>query len=525
MELVMPSEDRAAIEERLREIRNFIREQGGASSPTDSELGRMLVEQQRLHARLRQSKAGGLIADPRPGGILPIKPLPRRESGTGGPIPPGPDAVAEGPPRPSRRPWAPGGWLKGSPATALAGLERITQEPSNRPDLDFTGSPAAPTAQGSGRGSNLPPQGYGNWFEGGAGSALAGLNNRAAGVAGRGGPVGERGPVGGSEMDLSGFAGVLPQDPSGFFGDMGALSEPPLPALPTGPPPGLEFDRLEGLEWPGPLAPPSVQAIPPSSTGVGIPGAGAMPPPATPGPWGPGRLLPTPPGFDPNANTQKAPPMGNQGGPPSQVGGTIQYGPIGGPPGPKEPLMVSEITPEEFHRGGPPLGPTPSPSPRDFGTGYNQAEFDLPYGTWPSSVTGKGGTQMYLDPLPPPGPIKDYAPGTIPPPPSPEIGSPVPGQPTPNNPFGFGPSSQGPMPDTPYGGPNYFPPPGASGNIGYGPLNRDTAAPDINAPLQGVSTGPAPPTTNLAGLARRSSALPRTQAPLRAGSYRVGGLT
>jgi len=433
MELVMPSEDRAAIEERLREIRNFIREQGGASSPTDSELGRMLVEQQRLHARLRQSKAGGLIADPRPGGILPIKPLPRRESGTGGPIPPGPDAVAEGPPRPSRRPWAPGGWLKGSPATALAGLERITQEPSNRPDLDFTGSPAAPTAQGSGRGSNLPPQGYGNWFEGGAGSALAGLNNRAAGVAGRGGPVGERGPVGGSEIDLSGFAGVLPQDPSGFFGDMGALSEPPLPALPTGPP-----DQLEPAytgEYPNPVYRPS-----PSSTGVGIPGAGAMPPPATPGPWGPGRLLPTPPGFDPNANTQKAPPMGNQGGPP-------------------------------------------------------------------------------------PGPIKDYAPGTIPPPPSPETGSPVPGQPTPNNPFGFGPSSQGPMPDTPYGGPNYFPPPGASGNIGYGPLNRDTAAPDINAPLQGVSTGPAPPTTNLAGLARRSSALPRTQAPLRAGSYRVGGLT
>ena len=107
-----------------------------------------------------------------------------------------------------------------------------------------------------------------------------------------------------------------------------------------------------------------------------------------------------------------------------------------------------------------------------------------------------------------------------------ETGGPVPGQPTPNNPFGFGPSSQGPIDNIPpYGGPNYFRPPGASSNIGYGPLNRGTAAPNLNAPLQGVSTGPAPPTTNLAGLARQSNALPQTQNPLRAGSFRVGGLT
>ncbi len=144
MELVMPSEDRAAIEERLREIRNRLSEQGGASFPTASEHGGMLAEQERLQARLRQLKAGGLIANPKPGGVLP---LPRRGSGTGGPVPPGPDAVAEGPPRPSRRPWMPGGIMGGG----------------------FLGrSP---------------------------GSALAGLAG-SAGVAGPGGPVGERGPVG-----------------------------------------------------------------------------------------------------------------------------------------------------------------------------------------------------------------------------------------------------------------------------------------------------------------------------------------
>ena len=264
------------------------------------------------------------------------------------------------------------------------------------------------------------------------------------------------------------------------------------------------------------------------------------------------------------------------GGPPSgsRVGGTIQHGTVGGDPGPKEPLMVSPSSHEEFMGGSPelmmkeyyndpiitPAGPMPGPMPpqtppvipagptqapvatpdelsnmmlphtpetsgqrQDRYGGYPNDEFGYPVPPSdaidyePKSALGPGGItgdRPYTPgaPLVPPAPLPklqqlNQAAGTNPhqqealnmfkPPAAPPQAPQAPQAPpvAPAAPIG---------PTGPVGQQGATGPAGMA-SPGMPPMG---AGLDMNAPLMGVSAGPAP----LSNLAASSGAMPRPSA-------------